>query len=52
MKALLGLARLLDRVDFRPQVVGAQVVVGDAQAAGGVPREQVKAAVAPEVRQG
>jgi hypothetical protein len=29
----LALARLLDRMDLRAQVVGAQVVVGDAQTA-------------------
>jgi len=33
----LGLARLLDRMDLRPQVVGAQEVVGDPQPAGGIP---------------
>jgi hypothetical protein len=37
MKPELALARLLDRMDLRAQVVGAQEVVGDAQAAGGVP---------------
>jgi len=32
----LGVARFLDRVDLRPQVIGAQEVVGDPQPAGGV----------------
>jgi hypothetical protein len=34
--AALALARLLDRVDLRPQVIGAQEVVGDPQPAGRV----------------
>jgi hypothetical protein len=34
------------------QQIGAQEVVGDAQPAGRVALEQVKAAVTPEVRQG
>jgi len=33
----LGIARLLDRVDLRPQVVGAQEIVGDPEPAGGIP---------------
>jgi hypothetical protein len=32
VKFELALARLLDRMDLRAQVVGAQIVVGDAQA--------------------
>jgi hypothetical protein len=36
MQAQLGVARLLDRMDLRPQVVGAQEVVGDPQAACGI----------------
>jgi hypothetical protein len=34
MKVKLSFPRLLDRVDLRPQVIGAQEVVGDAQPAG------------------
>jgi len=36
MQPQLGVAGLLDRVDLRPQVVGAQEVVGDPQPAGRV----------------
>jgi hypothetical protein len=36
MQGELALARLLDRMDLRPQVVRAQEVIGDAQAARGV----------------
>ena len=36
MEAKLRLARFLDRMDLRPQVVGAQEVVGDPQPAGRV----------------
>jgi len=36
MEAALGIVRLLDRMDFRPQVIGAQEVVRDAQAPGRV----------------
>jgi hypothetical protein len=36
MQRLLAGARLLDRMDFRPQVIGAQVIVRDAQASGRV----------------
>jgi hypothetical protein len=36
MELQLSFARLLDRMDLRAQVVGAQEIVGDAQAAGGV----------------
>jgi hypothetical protein len=36
MQPALSLARLLDRMDLRAQVVSAQEVVGDPQAAGGV----------------
>jgi hypothetical protein len=32
----LALARLLDRMDLRAQVVGAQEIVANPQAAGGV----------------
>jgi hypothetical protein len=32
----LGVARLLDRVNLRPQVIGAQEIVGDPQPAGGI----------------
>jgi len=32
----LGLARLLDRMNLGPQVVGAQEVVADPEQAGGV----------------
>src|SRR6267378_1706893 len=47
----LFLARFLDRMDLRPQVIGAQEIVGDAQAPRDVPFQQVKAAIAPEIRQ-
>jgi hypothetical protein len=33
MQPALSLARLLDRMDFRAQIVGAQEVVGDPQVA-------------------
>jgi len=36
VKPDLGVARLLDRMDLRPQVIRAQEVVGDPQPAGGV----------------
>jgi len=36
MKLALALARFLDRMDLRPQVIGAQEVVADPQPAGGV----------------
>jgi len=36
MKPQLGGARLLDRMDLRPQVIGAQEVVGDPQPPGRV----------------
>jgi hypothetical protein len=36
VKAQLGVARLLDRMDLGPQVVGAQEIVGDPQAACGI----------------
>jgi hypothetical protein len=36
MKVKLPFPRLLDRMDLRAQVVGAQEVVGDPQAARGV----------------
>ena len=36
MQAKLAIARLLDRVDLRPQVVGAQEVVGDPQPSCGI----------------
>jgi len=36
VQAPLGVARLLDRMDLRPQVVGAQEIVGDPQPAGRV----------------
>jgi hypothetical protein len=36
MQPQLALARLLDRMDLRAQVVGAQVVVRDLQPAGRV----------------
>jgi hypothetical protein len=36
VKPPLSLARLLDRMDLRPQVVGAQEIVRDAQAARGI----------------
>jgi hypothetical protein len=49
---MLVLAGLLYRMDLRTQVVGAQEIVGDAQPAGRVPFQQVKSAVAPEIRQG
>jgi hypothetical protein len=32
----LRLARFLDRMDFGPQVIGAQEIVADPQPAGGV----------------
>jgi hypothetical protein len=34
MQRALAVAGFLDRVDFRPQVVGAKKVVGDSQPAG------------------
>jgi hypothetical protein len=37
VQRVLGVVRLLDRMDFRAQVVRAQEVVGDAQPAGVVP---------------
>src|SRR5207237_8194129 len=51
MEAALVIAGFLDRMDLRPQVVGAQEIVGDPQASRGVPFQQVKAAIAPEIRQ-
>ena len=51
MQRALGVARLLDRMDLRPQVVRAQEVVGDPQPPGAVALEQPEAAVAPEIRQ-
>jgi hypothetical protein len=36
MQAPLGLARVFDRMDLRPQIVGAQKIVGDPQPPGGV----------------
>jgi hypothetical protein len=36
MKRPLGVVRLLDRMDFRAQVVGAQEIVGDPQPSGRV----------------
>jgi hypothetical protein len=35
--AALAIARLLDRMDFRPQVISAQEVVGNPQPAGRIP---------------
>jgi hypothetical protein len=37
VQAALAIARLLDRMDLRPQVIGAQEVVGDPEPAGGIP---------------
>jgi hypothetical protein len=37
MQPPLGVARFLDRVDFRAQVVGAQEVVGDPKSSFRVP---------------
>jgi hypothetical protein len=37
VQAALAIARLLDRMDLRPQVIGAQEVVGDPERAGGIP---------------
>jgi hypothetical protein len=37
MQAPLGVARLLDRMDLRPQVVSAQEIVRDPEPAGGIP---------------
>jgi hypothetical protein len=37
VQALLGAARFLYRMDLRPQVIGAQEVVGDPEPAGGIP---------------
>jgi hypothetical protein len=37
VKAPLAIARLLDRMDLRAQVVGAQEVVGDLQPPGRIP---------------
>jgi len=50
MQRTLGVARLLDRMDLGPQVIRAQVVVGDAQAPGRILPEQVITAIAPEIR--
>jgi hypothetical protein len=36
MEVPFSFPRLLDRMDLRAQVVGAQEIVGDPQAAGGV----------------
>jgi hypothetical protein len=36
MQAPLGVARLLDRMDLRPKIIGAQEIVGDPQPACGV----------------
>jgi hypothetical protein len=36
MERELRVARLLHRVDLRPQVVGAQKVIGDPQTAAGI----------------
>jgi len=36
MQAPLGVTRLLDRMDFRAQVIGAQEIVGDPQSSRGV----------------
>jgi hypothetical protein len=36
MQSALGVPRLLDRMDFRAQVVRAQEIVGDPQPAGRV----------------
>jgi len=36
MQATLGIARFLDRMHLRPQVVGAQEIVRDPQVACGV----------------
>jgi hypothetical protein len=52
MELALGGAGLLYRVDLRAQVVRAQEVVGDPQAARRVTLEEVETAVAPEIRQG
>jgi hypothetical protein len=52
MQALLIGARLLDRMDLRPQVIGAQKIVGDPQPAGRVSLEEIKPAIAPKIRQG
>jgi hypothetical protein len=51
MQAVLVGAGLLDRMDLRPQVIGAQEIVGDPQAAGRVSLEEMKTAIAPEIRQ-
>jgi hypothetical protein len=37
VQAALAIARLLDRMDLRPQVIGAQEVVGNPEPAGGIP---------------
>jgi hypothetical protein len=36
MQPALGVARFLDRMDFRPEVVRAQKIVGDPQASRGI----------------
>jgi hypothetical protein len=36
MKRPLGIVRFLDRMHFRPQVIGAQEIVGDPQPSGRV----------------
>jgi hypothetical protein len=52
MQALLVGARLLDRMNLRPQVIGAQEIIGDPQPAGRVALEEMKTAIAPKIRQG
>jgi hypothetical protein len=37
VKLALGVAGLLDRMDLRPQVIGAQKIVRDPQSSGRVP---------------
>jgi hypothetical protein len=48
----LGIAGFLDRMDFRPQVIGTEKVVRDPEAPGGIARQQAIPAVTPEIRQG
>jgi hypothetical protein len=52
MQRDLSLARLLHRMDLGAQVVGAQEVVRDLQPAVRVAFQEVKTAIAPEIRQG
>jgi hypothetical protein len=51
MEAALAVSRLLDRMELRPKVVGAQEIVGDREATGRIPLQEMKTAIAPKIRQ-